>query len=31
LTYEIRNNTSIPPGDTHHTDTTAGVNVVYNF
>jgi len=31
LTFEVRNNSSIPPGDSEHTDTTTGVNVVYNF
>ena len=31
LNFEVRNNSSIPPGDTDHTDTVAGVNIVYNF
>ena len=31
VSFEVRNNTKIPPGDTDHTDTVTGVNVVYNF
>jgi len=31
LTFEARNNSSIPPGDSEHLDTVTGVNVVYNF
>lgn len=31
LTFEVRNNSKIPPGDSEHTDTVTGVNVVYNF
>jgi putative salt-induced outer membrane protein len=31
LGYEVRNNTKVPPGDSEKTDTTATVNLVYNF
>ena len=31
LSFEVRNNSRIPPGDSEHTDTVAGVNIVYNF
>jgi putative salt-induced outer membrane protein len=31
LTFEARNNSTVPPGDSEHTDTVTGVNVVYNF
>lgn len=31
LGFEIRNNTSIPPGDSEHTDTISSVNLVYDF
>jgi putative salt-induced outer membrane protein len=31
LGFEIRNNSSVPPGDTENTDTTTTMNVVYNF
>jgi len=31
VTFEARNNSSIPPGDSEHLDTVTGVNVVYNF
>jgi len=31
VSFEVRNNTKIPPGDSEHTDTVTGINVVYNF
>jgi len=31
LGFEARNNTSIPPGDSKHTDTISSVNLVYDF
>lgn len=31
LSFEIRNNTDLPPGETENTDTTTTVNLVYNF
>jgi putative salt-induced outer membrane protein len=31
LSFEIRNNTQLPPGETENTDTTTTVNLVYNF
>lgn len=31
VTFEVRNNSTVPPGDTEHTDTVTGVNLVYNF
>jgi putative salt-induced outer membrane protein len=29
--WELRNNSTVPPGDTEKTDTTTTVNLVYNF
>lgn len=29
--FELRNNSSVPPGDTEKTDTVTSVNLVYNF
>lgn len=31
LSFEVRNNTQLPPGETENTDTTTTVNLVYNF
>ncbi len=31
LGFEARNNTSVPPGDSEHTDTISSVNLVYDF
>jgi len=31
LGFEARNNTSVPPGDSKHTDTISSVNLVYDF
>ncbi len=31
LGFEVRNNTTTPPGDTENTDTITSVNLVYNF
>jgi len=31
LGFEIRNNTSVPPGDSENTDTISSVNLVYDF
>jgi len=31
LGFEARNNSSIPPGDSKHTDTITSANLVYNF
>lgn len=31
LNFEVRNNSKIPPGDSEHTDTVSGVNIVYSF
>ncbi len=31
LGFEIRNNTSVPPGDSEKTDTITTMNLVYNF
>jgi len=31
LGFEARNNTSIPPGDSEHTDTITSANLVYDF
>ena len=31
LGFEARNNTTVPPGDSEHTDTITSANLVYNF
>lgn len=31
VSFEVRNNTQLPPGETENTDTTTTVNLVYNF
>jgi len=31
LGFELRNNSTVPPGDSEHTDTITSANVVYNF
>jgi putative salt-induced outer membrane protein len=31
LGFEVRNNTTVPPGDSESTDTITSANIVYNF
>jgi len=31
INFELRNNSTVPPGDSEKTDTVTGVNLVYNF